>query len=407
MLKILFVEDDQSKVKKISSVITSINGLNIDDVDHVIDANNAKILLRENFYDLLILDIAIPNRADQEIEKEGGIQLLKEIISREIYKVPAHILGVTQYKEIFEIAKTEFRKDLLTIIHYDQTSEECLNRIRSKIGIILSSKLRSSAVVKPYASHTAIICALDDPELNGVLNNGWNWKKINLENDNSIYYQTEIDNGETVKLVHATAASKMGMTATAIAAIKMITHFRPQYLAMCGITGGIYQKINIGDIIIADPVWNWGSGKWVTKDGKLRLLSEPHQIPIYDRIRNLFKEMAKDDELLFKIRKEWQGEAPKHDINIKIGPIASGSAVLADGKIFRQIVEKQHRKIIGIEMETYALYSAAYESMLPKPTYFSGKSVVDYLGKDKNDDYQKYGSYLSAQIIKHFIEYYL
>jgi nucleoside phosphorylase len=58
-------------------------------------------------------------------------------------------------------------------------------------------------------------------------------------------------------------------------------------------------------------------------------------------------------------------------------------------------------------MEAYGVYLAAQECSLPRPTCFSLKSVVDFADGDKNDRYQKYAAYTSAQTLKHFIETYL
>ena len=34
--------------------------------------------------------------------------------------------------------------------------------------------------------------------------------------------------------------------------------FRPRYLFMTGIMGGVEGKTNLGDLVVASPIWDWG-----------------------------------------------------------------------------------------------------------------------------------------------------
>ncbi len=406
MIKILIVEDDGDKLQKIANAISSVDGININNIKHVADSHGAIKLLREISFDLLVLDIAIPPRIDRKVKAHGGLELLREIIQRDIYKVPTHIIGITKYPDIFEQVESEFRRDLLSILFYDQTSDEILTQVRSKVGIIVCSKIRAFSVPKEYGSHLSIICALKRPELQSLLKNGWSWEEINFPDGEIIYYQAKLEDSERVRIIHAASSPKAGMTATAILASKMISIFRPKYLAMCGIAAGYPDTTRIGDVIVADPVWDWGCGKWVMDNDYLKLLKEPHQLPLDVGIRNKFNKMASNEDLLFKIRNSYGGNSPEYDLSIKVGPLASGTAVLADGKIREQIRE-QHRKILGIEMEAYAIYAAANEAMNPKPIAFCAKSVVDFADPNKEDKFQRYSAYTSAQVLTHFVESYL
>lgn len=94
------------------------------------------------------------------------------------------------------------------------------------------------------------------------------------------------------------------------------------------------------------------------------------------------------------------------DLKLRIGPMASGAAVLADGQTIEQIAF-QHRNVIAVEMETYAIFATADESKMPRPIPFSMKSVVDFGDTKKNDSYQKYAAYTSAQALKIFMEKYV
>ena len=54
-------------------------------------------------------------------------------------------------------------------------------------------------------------------------------------------------------------------------------------------------------------------------------------------------------------------------------------------------------------MESYGLYAACDSMHTPKPDFFCLKSICDFADKDKGSDYQKYASYISANIFNLFV----
>ncbi|TFE36881.1 hypothetical protein E2553_45445 [Paraburkholderia dipogonis] len=94
------------------------------------------------------------------------------------------------------------------------------------------------------------------------------------------------------------------------------------------------------------------------------------------------------------------------DLNLRVGPVASGSAVLANEAIVKEIL-KHERTLLGIEMEIYGVYAAAAYASFPRPTAFAMKAVCDFGTKVKDDKYQTYAAYTSAQLVREFLERYL
>jgi nucleoside phosphorylase len=188
--------------------------------------------------------------------------------------------------------------------------------------------------------------------------------------------------------------------------MKMINSFKPKYVAMTGITAGIKGKTQHGDIVVADPAWDWGSGKWVSSDGKLTFSQAPHQLSLNTSLRSKFKLFSRNKAVMSQIKSDWMGDAPSYELVLHVGPLASGASVLADGKTIEEI-RRQHRQLLGVEMETYGLYVAAEEAPSPKPQYFSIKSVVDFGDGEKDDKFQKYAAFTSTRALKYFTEMYL
>lgn len=93
------------------------------------------------------------------------------------------------------------------------------------------------------------------------------------------YYIVEIEEKYigmlSKEVVYAASASRVGMPSASIISLKLISAFKPKYLAMTGITAGVPGKTRLGDVIAADPSWDWGSGKWEMRDGELKFMPAP------------------------------------------------------------------------------------------------------------------------------------
>jgi nucleoside phosphorylase len=195
----------------------------------------------------------------------------------------------------------------------------------------------------------------------------------------------------------------MGMPAAAVLATKMILRFAPEVVAMPGIAAGVRGTVEIGDVMVADPAWDYGSGKWVDRDGIPGFETAPHQVGISPAVRTALTLLAEDALTLTRIQTEWQGDPSPTRLQVRIGPVASGAAVLADRENVQRILA-QNRKAIGVEMEAYGVYVAAQEAAFPAPEAVAIKAVVDFADATKGDTQQRYGAFVSAASLRHLVE---
>lgn len=405
-MKVLIVEDQSAKLARITAILREC-GLSVEhDVEYTGDVNTARSRMLLERYDLLILDIALPHAADSVVRADAGLDLLDEVIKRPQYKTPQHILGLTGNTEALAIAREKFDEEMLTLAWYEPSQAEWGERLGRKVRQLISAEraLRSDPV--NFSSRIAIVCALED-ELDGLLRiREWNWQVHEEPRDASIYHRGEIEKNGRQHVVFAGAVSRMGMPAAAVLSTKMIHHFRPQYLAMTGVTAGMRDDTQLGDVIAADPCWDGGSGKWVNRGGVPHFLPAPHQITMATDLVYKLRRLKLDRALLDEIRSEWPAAQPQVPLSVHIGPVASGAAVLADGGT-RDRLRDQNRKLLGIEMETYGMYIAAAEATTPRPLPFSMKAVVDFADGAKDDRFREYSIYTSSQVFRHFVERYL
>ena len=406
MFKTLLVEDDADKRQRLCRVLASVPSFDMENVEFAPDITTAKRRLIETAYELLILDIALPMRADQEVKVDAGLLLLEEITAqRTRYRVPAHIIGITGFEELYAKGLDRFSSRLLTLVYYDITSEEWEENLKARIFQILSANAARAGASIDYQSMLAVLCALPS-ELVSIRRLPWDWKQVTVPGDHTVYWKGCYTREGQERVVYAADSSRMGLPNAAVFAMKLIHSFRPRYLAMTGIAAGIRGKTEMGDVIVANPSWDGGSGKWTLKDGKPRFSAAPHQLPLSVEVRDKFKSISQDTALLARIKSQWPAEPPPTELRVRIGPLVSNASVLADS-VSAERFQEQHRELLGLEMETYGVFAAAEECSSPRPIAFSLKSVVDFADGEKNDRYQTYAAFTSAEVLRHFAETYL
>lgn len=131
-MKILIVEDNDIKRDII------INDIKEKYSDTIIEISNntmsAKEQLRNNSYDILILDLNLPNFEGEECEDESGMLLFKEINrSSKLYNKPADIIIMTAYDNLKEKYEEEIQKGLFSIIKFDSSEEEWKEKLNNRL----------------------------------------------------------------------------------------------------------------------------------------------------------------------------------------------------------------------------------------------------------------------------------
>ena len=104
-MKILVVDDESNKLKAIMRVVREIDGIELDSVDITLQLNEAKEKLLNHRYDLMILDLNMPEVLGSDPDKEAGINFIEEVIYVESYKKPRDVIILTAYDELEEKIK--------------------------------------------------------------------------------------------------------------------------------------------------------------------------------------------------------------------------------------------------------------------------------------------------------------
>ena len=122
--------------------------------------------------------------------------------------------------------------------------------------------------------------------------------------DSATYVQTGtiISNGNSLSVVVG-CCTRMGSTESALLAAKLIDHYRPKIVGITGICAGYEEKVSYGDVIIADPCWDYMMYSKITStpDGVKTVANAPDFIPIETEISAHFDNLSTDKEFLRKL----------------------------------------------------------------------------------------------------------
>jgi len=392
-VKVLLVDDEYDKAQSVVGVLQQLK-LAALEIKHETTAHAARLRLRAEVFDLLLIDLHLPETLGAPPSPEGGLAFFDLLTLDTQVHLPTDVMFVTAREELVAEASQKVLARGAVLFTYSASSEQWRDIVVSRTKYV--ARRLSGGIAGGRRVDVAIVTALMHPELEAVLKLPYGWKQSRVAHDPTSYYLGELQRGsETVSFVAASAQRK-GMPSSAALAAKLTLVFRPRYLVMLGICAGIEGKANFGDVIVADPTWDWGSGKHACDStGSPVFLAAPYQMPLSPRISGLAQELSHNEAVRAAMRTGWKGPVPAGSLEIHIGPMASGAGVIAERSQTAAVVG-QNRDVLGIEMEAYAVMSAAEYSLDPKPIAVVIKAVCDFADPNKSDHWQEYAAYNSA-----------
>ncbi|MFA5976437.1 MAG: hypothetical protein WC859_09790 [Elusimicrobiota bacterium] len=403
-MKILIIDDDQEKRRLLTRTALSVVGIKQEHITYASDVWTAKRSLREHLYDLVVLDINLPRRPDLGLETGAGVDVLHFIKNNASAKSPRFLFGLTAFDDGFAAAEAEFSSPLWKLVRFSHTDLSWESTLREAFAYLAkSSKPPYRTDGRTFHTDLAIVAALEDEELDAVLALQGGWQVEHVEHDNTRYYRGTFSCPRGDISVVASAAPRMGMSPAAVLTSKMIHNFRPRMVAMAGICAGVRSKVKIGDILIADPCFDWGSGKWIKdqSSGSIKFLPAAYQWRLDERLRVKAKALGGTPSLLARIYEAYGLQKPSNIPEVHVEAMASGASVLQASSLMAD-VGGQHRNLVGIEMESYAVFTACQQSAEPRPECISIKSVCDFGDEDKTDSAHRYAAYVSATFLFEF-----
>lgn len=379
-MKILLIEDVPLKKDAIKKEIINILG---DDFNEQIltYAEDLTIAIRElytNQFDLIIFDMFLPDVYGSGHEKDCSQELIEAFSKSKNYQ--SESIALTQY-ELSEIEDIQlFNLAGITLVNFNESRNWST-----------ALKLKIEKISQKISCDFLIFCALSKERLAFHHTECDVGDSKNIFGMDCLYVKVDNFNGFIIK------PHTMGLVNMAIVAAKAIEYFQPKIVAMSGICAGVKDESDYLDIIVGKTCWEYQTGKW--KDGEFK--QEPYQVDL-SRTLQTDLQLSSENKMIIDHVRSGLFNTELGKMNIRVSPLSSGSAVIADEELMKKI-GMQHRKMAGLEMEMYALYEAAAQS-LSAPLYFGAKAVVDMGDSSKGDLYHETGSIISARYVSLIIK---
>lgn len=394
-MKILVVDDNLLKIREIMKVIMAVDGVNERMIDYSVETNDARVKLQNSIYDLLVLDLNMPERLVDDTDESAGADLVDELVGALSYKKPIEIVVLSAYDECENNFVKEKYRNAFIMLRYDESSEVWSTKLKA----IVEYRLLYSRQMQEHEMIDVAIISTVPVETEAVKKLSTSWIKELFADDVNTYYIGTLSDGEKSKKVVTVQSTDMGMVAAALTTMNLSKHYRSRYIIIVGIAAGIGEH-EFGDILIPREVWNYSSGKYCEKDDELVFKPDPKVIQLDARILELIRQDY--SEVLLKIKKMWPIKMGS-EISICDSPMACGTAVVANKKLVEDHIIAHFRKSGGLDMEAYGVFFAARSMCDSQPTAICIKSVSDFADNDKGDGYQPFAAYTSANFAKHLI----
>jgi nucleoside phosphorylase len=394
-MKILIVDDELTKITTLKNELFELN-VQDSDVSVAYHAAEARKLLQEIAFDIMLLDVLLPVREGKNPSGETSVELLRQIVDDGDYIAPKYIIGITANLDALQQHDSEFRNLTSHIIEITPVSDDWKTPLRASISHLQNTKNAELT----YNYDVCVLTALRDPELKAVLST-WSPKFTPEEIliSGVMVRSGTINCNNAEKRVVFAYLPKMGLIAATHMTEALLQTFKPRVLIMTGICGGFSDRVNIGDVVVANKSWDWQEGKW-TENGVL--MPSPDQ---KDASSELVAIARGIESRLNDFQSNFQGNIPNTRAKLITEPMVSGSSVVASIDI-QTAFRDQHRKMAAVDMECYGMYYAATMTSAPKPETICIKSVSDLADREKADDLQKYCSYMSACVALELMQNY-
>lgn len=245
----------------------------------------------------------------------------------------------------------------------------------------------------------AIICALES-ELCQVIKMYNSNSELKIKNSKYIFNSGLITtpHKKSIKTISA-FTNKMGFVDTTQLTSELIIRFNPKYIIMTGVCGGRKsQGVNIGDIILPQNIFAYQFGKDTVNGFEHDMVNESTD----DHIIQVSKKIAL--EVTRKIFDSWNGEKDRQ-IKLSNESLASGTAVINKLDMLEREISKQDRKLVAVDMESYAVMRAArlLSKFNVEPIVI--KSVMDFTEHKDRISNKSYASFTSTSFMYFLLDY--
>lgn len=299
----------------------------------------------------------------------------------------------------------------MAIVKKSQSSQDLINRLlrqtaKMEIDDILpdSTFLNDNTLnIEKENFDILIICALPEERdrlFDAFLVSEEDRKKTihSFRSDYNLVYQKFYYEGLYIAVVTQNA---IGMASATSLTTRAILAMNPKLVVMTGICAGRKDKVGLGDIIVADQVFDYTAGKkYIDK-----FAPRPLSFSTDDAIRNYISAaVLNNDSISDSILQSWRGNRFSRRISIYMKALASGTAVIDDEQTMISATAVQDN-LYAIDMEGYGV---ALASTALRTRWIVIKAVQDFADGKKGENeinVREFAAYASAALLRQILTY--
>jgi len=399
-MKVLIVDDQELKAQKLTKLITDL-GHDVE-ISVATSATQGFQTLMTRGANLVLLDVVLPLSAGDEASEEGSLWFVREAKRKISGAGQPFIVGTTQYADSLAKVQETFRNDLWSIIYVNETDGRWRTQIHQAVRFARSNADRVSLGHRDGAEsyNVAVIAALRTPEFSELITALGGGDQVFVDATSETWLRCVITREDGLELkVLAACADGMGMTAMSSLVTKVCVTCAPKKVILCGIMAGNSERVGLSDLVVVESTWNFQAGK-LTESG---FLPDVKSLTCGYKVANLVTTVL-TEAFIVEFWTNWLSARPQQIAKVHSGDVACSPFVVAEGTLFAKLEAEQKRKILGLEMEAYGCYDAAWRLGDLAPEVVCVKSVCDFGDGAKDNTYQTYCAALSAAAVVRVIK---
>lgn len=207
------------------------------------------------------------------------------------------------------------------------------------------------------------------------------------------YYRGRISVPATDEYYEVVVAMLLGMgnDEAAVSTVRVIERWRPAYVLMVGIAGGVPGKVALGDVVVSDFVYYYELARRTPKGDQRRPQQFLSDRLLYGRALSYEAGEWRSD---ISIARPGAAQADVPFPKAYFGAIGSGEKVIADARALSRLL-KECPRLLAVAMEGAGVARAAAQQPHPPP-FIEVRGMCDYANEQKNDDWQPFAAEAAA-----------
>ena len=183
----------------------------------------------------------------------------------------------------------------------------------------------------------------------------------------------------------------MGNDEAAVSTVRVIERWRPAYIFMVGIAGGVPGKVALGDVVVSDFVYYYEPAKRTPRGEQRRAQQFLSDRLLYGRALAYEAGEWRSD---ISIARPGAAQTDVPFPKAYFGAIGSGEKVIADARALSRLL-KECPRLLAVAMEGAGVARAAAQQPHPPP-FIEVRGICDYANEQKNDDWQPFAAEAAA-----------